>query len=175
MPKMLILRGTHGSLPDESGKTHNYKDGALHEGAAKEFARRKGYEGVVLNVSGDAPSDGKRIHSIQTLAALKAFREDKDVAAFYGFSGGGYNVYWILQSITERKEFERIKLVVVLGAPERAKADLEKSKYTGGGWELIYKTNPPGNSKVVPKGLDSHMFGPEWLLAETPDPAAKTP
>src|SRR5262245_66617247 len=49
MPKkMLILRGTTGYLPDENGKLHNYKKGALHEPAAKEYARRKGYEGAPI-------------------------------------------------------------------------------------------------------------------------------
>jgi hypothetical protein len=37
-------------------------------------------------------------------------------------------------------------------------------------WDLEYRPNPPKDHPVVPKGkdLDSHMFGPEWLLSETP-------
>ena len=54
MPKMLILRGNSGpNYPDESGKPHNYNRGALHELAAVEYARRKGYQGIVLDISGD--------------------------------------------------------------------------------------------------------------------------
>src|SRR4051794_19268354 len=54
MAKMLILRGNSGpNYPDESGKPHNYAKGALHEQAALEYARRKGYQGTVLDISGD--------------------------------------------------------------------------------------------------------------------------
>ena len=41
--------------------------------------------------------------------------------------------------------------------------------------DLVYETNPPAGDKVVPKGVNSHMFGPEWLLGKTPDPDKKTP
>jgi hypothetical protein len=55
--------------------------------AATEYARRSGYEGVVLDVPGQPQSQ----KSPQATAALKKFLEDQAVTAFYGFSGGGYN------------------------------------------------------------------------------------
>jgi hypothetical protein len=177
MSKMLILRGTRGILPDEQGKKHNYTKGALHEQAAIEYARRKGYEGTVLDISGDHGPGPTRATSPQTLMAVKTFRDDASVVAFYGFSGGGYNVYWILQALKDQEEcIKRIELLVVLGAPERKESDLHKSKYKGGRWDLVYKTDPLSSAPFVPKGVkDAHMFGPEWLLTETPDPAKKTP
>jgi hypothetical protein len=176
MPKMLILRGNHGaSYPDEDGKAHDYKRGALHEHAAMEFASRKGFEGVVLDVSGDAGGGPNRSQSPQTLMALDRFRNDDSVAAFYGFSGGGYNVWWMLRALKD-DDLKRIKLVVVLGAPDRPASEYASSSFKAGSWELIYKTNPPQSAAVVPKGVNStHMFGPEWLLSETADPGKKTP
>jgi hypothetical protein len=172
MPKMLILRGNHGYHPDEQGKTQNYAKGALHEQAAIEYARRKGYDGTVLDISGDRGSGKTRASSPQTVLALETFHKDSAVAAFYGFSGGGYNVYWILQALKDTEDdLKRIKLVVVLGAPETPQSSYESSKYKPGSWELVYKTNPLSSAKFVPKGIkDAHMFGPEWLLSETPDP-----
>jgi hypothetical protein len=35
-------------------------------------------------------------------------------------------------------------------------------------WDLVYRRNPPPDHKVVPKGLNSHMLGAEWLLSDTP-------
>jgi hypothetical protein len=172
MPKMLILRGNHGNHPDEQGKTQNYAKGALHEQAATEYARRKGYDGVVLDISGDRGSGKTRASSPQTVMALKEFHKDDAIAAFYGFSGGGYNVYWILQDLKDNDEaLKRIKLVVVLGAPETPRSSYDSSKYKPGSWELVYRTDPPASAKFVPKGIkDAHMFGPEALLQETPDP-----
>jgi len=221
MPKkMLILRGNHGWREDERGEKHNYKDGALHEPAAKEYARRLGYEGVVLKVSGNPPDDGgKRDHSPQTFRALAAFRKDKAITALYGFSGGGYNICWMLQVLKkdELKRPERVVVlgrrkpsprrmthpairraigssstkpiriqpirscrkaskIVVLGAPETKESAYDKSNYPGAHWELVYKLDPLKTAKGVPKGIkDPHMFGPEALLAQTPDPNQKTP
>ena len=91
MPKMLILRGNSagaGSYPDEQGKTIAWPIGALHVSAASDYARRKGYEPVVL----DKPGQPQSQHSPQAMAALDAFLNDEAVTAFYGFSGGGYNL-----------------------------------------------------------------------------------
>ena len=172
MPKMLILRGNAGVHPDEQGKKQNYSTGALHEEAAIKYARRKGHDGVVLDISGDRGSGKTRASSPQTVMALKEFHKDSAIAAFYGFSGGGYNVYWILQDLKDNEvALKRIKLVVVLGAPETPRSSYDPSKYKPGGWELVYKTDPSASAKFVPKGIkDAHMFGPEALLLETPDP-----
>ena len=177
MPKtMLILRGNHGAFPDENGKTHDYKWGALHEKAAKDYATQRGYDGVVLDISGDAAEKKKgeakrpnRSYSPQTILALQRFKDNTDIEALYGFSGGGYNVWWMLQALKDDKAaMARLKLIVVLGAPDQPESAYKAAKYgNGAAWELVYKTNAPGSDKVVPKGLDSHMFGPEWLLEET--------
>ncbi len=173
---MLILRGNHGAFPDEAGKTHDYKWGALHEKAAKDYATLRGYDGVVLDISGDPAAKKKgddkrpnRSQSPQTILALKRFREDSDIVALYGFSGGGYNVWWMLQALkSDKAALTRLERIVVLGAPEQPEAEYKAAKYGDAAhWDLDYKTNPPGSDKVVPKGLDSHMFGPEWLLEES--------
>src|SRR4051794_11880457 len=130
---MLILRGKRGPRPDESGKTYNYEEGALHERPAMEYARRKGYVGFVLKVAGDPTGS----HSPQTTQALELFlREDSNITAFYGFSGGGFNIYWVLQALKEKKNVEalkRIDLVVVIGAPNKngtsRKAQYKPSAY----------------------------------------------
>ena len=172
MAKMLILRGNRGSFADEQGKTKNYAKGALHEQAAKDFATRRGYDASVLDVSGDRGGGPTRATSPQTLMAVEEFHKDSSIAALYGFSGGGYNVWWILQALKKREEdIKRIKLVVVLGAPERPQQEFDASNFSGAGWELIYKKDPLASAKFVPQGIkDAHMFGPEALLQETPDP-----
>jgi hypothetical protein len=160
MPKMLILRGNSGpNYPDESGKPHNYDKGALHEQAAVEYARRKGYQGIVLDISGDPDrSPGKtRATSPQTLLALTTLAGDDSITGLYGFSGGGYNVWWILR-VLDPKVLSRLKLVVVLGAPDRPPSEYEARNF-GADWELVYRKDPP----------QGHMFGPEQLLLGTPD------
>jgi hypothetical protein len=162
MPKMLILRGNSGAnYPDESGKPHNYEKGALHERAAVEYARRKGYQALVLDISGDPDRrPGKtRATSPQTLLALATLEANEEITALYGFSGGGYNVWWILRALSPKVR-GRLKLVVVLGAPERPQAEYEGSRF-GGNWELVYRKDPP----------QGHMFGPDRLLQDTPAPA----
>jgi hypothetical protein len=129
MPTMLILRGIQ-SLLDEP--------------PAVEYAGERGYVSKVLDVSGEAFPG-----SPQVVAALKAFRSDPDVEAFYGFSGGGYNVRHILNSLAPQEK-ARLKLVVVVGSPQNP-----PSLYKGP-WELVYRLDPP----------TGHMMGPKSLLAE---------
>jgi hypothetical protein len=182
--KMVILRGNSapaGSYPDEQGKTIAWPIGALHVWAASEYARRLGYQAVVLPVPGQPQSQS----SPQAKAALKAFLEDKDqaVTAFYGFSGGGYNLRHILDYLVANKPetLHCIDLVVVLGAPKQLKSEYESSKYNAlvkkkpanwkpARWDVVYKTNPPKSAlpDYVPKDTETHMFGPDALLAETP-------
>lgn len=177
MKKMLILRGNSapaGTYPDEQGKKIAWPIGALHVEAASEYARRKGYEPTVL----DKPGQPQSQDSPQAKAALTMFLHDQAVTAFYGFSGGGYNMRHILDFLVSKRPEAlcRIDLVVVLGAPLQPKSAYESSTYnkllkkeiSPAKWDLVYRTNPPPSSPVVPKGLDSHMFGPEWLLSETP-------
>jgi len=184
-PKMLILRGNSapaGTYPDEQGKNIAWPLGALHVSAASEYAKRRGYEAVVLDVAGQPQSQ----ESPQAKAALKKFFEDQAVCAFYGFSGGGYNLRHILDRLASHDPdaLHRIDLIVVLGAPLQPKAAYEAFKYNpvarkkvhpaqweDARWEMVYGTNPPAKwalPKGVPEGTGKHMFGPEWLLAGMP-------
>ena len=135
---MLILRGIAGHY---SGR--DWPRGALDEPPALEYARRRGYEGRVLDVAGATGA-----HSEQTLMALNQFRSDKAITSIYGFSGGGYNVLHFIRALSSA-ERERLRLVVVLGAP-KSPEHLYK-----GPWELVYREDPPGG----------HMAGPRALLA----------
>jgi hypothetical protein len=175
MSRMLILRGNSGNYADEDGNPHKYTNGALHDHAAMEYARRRGYEPVVLDMSGDFGPGPDRGSSPQTLAALDWIYGDAELAALYGFSGGGYNIWWILRKLKE-KDLKRIKLIVVLGVDNDApESGFDKSNFTGATWELVYRHNPPKTSPVIKKKAGPHMFGPEWLLLDTPDPAKKKP
>lgn len=178
MKRMVILRGNSaaaGKYPDEQGNKIAWPNGALHVGAASEFARRKGYDPVVL----DKPGQPQNRHSPQANAAIDLFLNDNSVSAFYGFSGGGYNMFHILERLAEQEpeQLWRIELVVILGAPRPNKrADFLPSKFNKhlqkgvvlANWDVIYMENPDDDDPVVPKGAMAHMFGPEWLLAKTP-------
>jgi hypothetical protein len=185
--KMLILRGNSadaGTYPNEQGNTNvAWPVGALHVWAAREYARRKDYEPVVLDIPGQPQSET----SPQATEALKRFLNDTSFKAFYGFSGGGYNLRHILTSLAKNhpETLERIEMVVVLGAPkqppsaydsstindmakkEMAKKHIDPTNWKPGTWgPPIYRTNPKTSAmpKYVPKGTDTHMFGPEALL-----------
>ena len=174
---MLILRGNDGNAaagyPDEQGKNVAWPIGALHVQAASDYARRQGYEPVVLPVSGLPQSE----HSPQTKAALKAFLDPKDqtVTAFYGFSGGGYNVKHILDYLgkNQPQSLGRITLVVVIGAPNNhgGKKFFSPSLYSkyskDAAWDVVFRNNPEPwqMPKGLPKGTPTHMFGPDVLLA----------
>ena len=134
---MLILRGIAGHF---AGK--DWPKGALDEPSALEYAKRRGYVGRVLDISGEAYAD-----SPQTCMALQAIRSDHTIQAIYGFSGGGYNVRHVLDSLTD-DEKQRIRLVVVLGAPGNAPGSYQ------GPWELVYRLDP------------GHMDGPGALLGD---------
>jgi len=139
--KMLILRGIAGHY---SGR--DWPRGALDEPPALEYARRRGYAGQVLDVAGATGAN-----SAQTKMALAEFHRDQTVAALYGFSGGGYNVWHIINALAH-SDRARLRLIVVLGAPKTP-----ASAYKGP-WELVYRLDPRGG----------HMAGPRALLAELP-------
>jgi len=192
--KMLLLRGNAapaGSYPDERGNTIAWRDGALHVGAAEAYAKRRNYDPDVLNIPGKPQSRT----SPQANEAIKRFLNDKNYSAFYGFSGGGYNMYWILLRLAEQnpESLHRIKLVVVLGAPdtpelaykppefnkiaEQAAKKAGLTDWKPGDWELQYRKDP--DKSVMPKyvdpKLDSHMWGPEALLYEATTKATFAP
>jgi hypothetical protein len=191
--KMLILRGNAagaGTYPDEQGKKIAWPSGALHERAATEYATRRGYDGVVLSVQGWPQGQT----SPQATAALKRFFDDETVTAFYGFSGGGYNLKHILDYLASKKPeaLHRIDLIVVIGAADKDKeghffapesvfkpdfynATVRKTvrppKWEDVNWELVYMSNPTEQEMSVylpdvPKGVGTHMFGPDLLLAK---------
>jgi hypothetical protein len=187
--KMVILRGNAakaGSYPDENGKPIAWPKGALHVKAATDYAEREGYDPIVLDVPGQPQSR----QSPQAKAALKAFHDDESVCAFYGFSGGGYNLRHILEHLaaTEPQSLSRIELVVVIGAPfdDRKKVFLparynalvaKKAKgkdWKAPDWDVVYRENP--TKAQMPKGLEhigTHMFGPDVLLAGWPEGKGK--
>src|SRR5262249_53510924 len=80
-----------------------------------------------------------------------------------GFSGGGYNLYHILNKMTDN-ERRRVRLVAVIGVDEGGKwaaprSLYHRSNFTGAGWDLDYLAN-----------AGRHMFLPEKFLER----AAKT-
>jgi len=139
-PTMLILRGIAGHF---AGK--DWPRGALDETSAVEYAHQRGYVGEVLDVVGATGPKSRQVRM-----CLKAIRDRDDIAALYGFSGGGYNIRHVLAALSA-DERRRIKLIVVLGAPKNPPA-----LYSNGSWELIYRRDPPAG----------HMAGPKVLLAE---------
>jgi len=189
MKKMIILPGNaakKGKYVAEDGKTYpEWKDGALHEGAANDYARRLCYDPVVIHVGGwpqseDSPQAKKAIPMLQD--------RGQNVTAIYGFSGGGYNLRHILEYLLDNspETLYRIDRVVVLGAPmkkwlvttDRFNDGLKKKGLFDpklkqlATWTLEYRENPPPSAKCFPPGYDptkngTHMFGPEWLLADT--------
>jgi hypothetical protein len=186
-PKMLILRGNSagaGKYPDEQGKTPAWPLGALHVKAAEDYAKSLSYEPVVLDVPGQPQSQT----SPQATAALKAFHDDPMICAFYGFSGGGYNLYFILEYLAtkEPQSLRRVFLVVVVGAPMRGgwknfaparynalvPAKAKGPDWQDGIWVVTYRENP--ESWQMPRGMEkvgTHMFGPDVLLSGWPPPA----
>jgi hypothetical protein len=143
--KMLILRGTTGHFDGR-----DWPRGALREAPALEYAKRRSYEGQVLDIAGKAYTG-----SPQHRLALKEYRRDRTVAALYGFSGGGYNVRHVIDDL-DKAERSRLALVVVLGAP------LNDASLYDGPWELVYRRDPPPPLE--------HMDGPAALLAELDAP-----
>jgi hypothetical protein len=173
---MLILRGNADnggtSYPNEKGDFQKWPTGALHEGAATAYARRRDYDPTVIQAAGSTESQKSK-----TIEAC--LDSSQNVHALYGFSGGGYNVHWVLEALKKKKTLDRIQLVVVLGAPALTKFPRTGKKvylpaYYGlssGAWEVVFRCNPP--RKLMPQGLspklDTHMFGPDVLLSGWPE------
>ena len=185
-PKMIILPGNAapaGSYPDEQGNTPAWPKGALHFKAASDYAKREGFDPVLIDEGGRPQSQ----QSPQARKALEEFHKDDEDVGFYGFSGGGYNLRHILEYLAanEPQALHRIRRVVVIGAPFRDKAKmfaparynaLVNAKAKGEGWQkpdwvVVYRENPSPSQlpKGLPKGTDTHMFGPDVLLAGWPE------
>ena len=143
---MLILRGiTNLKLWPK------YPNGALDEPPALQYAKKRGYEGHVLDVSGETGDKSK-----QTKMALLEIKHDSTINALYGFSGGGYNVYHILNQLPQEVR-DRMELIVVIGveADKLSEDALNANRYKAH-WELVYRNDPP-----KPLG---HIDGPRYLL-----------
>ena len=111
---MLILWGIAGNF---AGR--DWPHGALDEPSALAYAQRTGYIGKVLDVPGKTGAKSK------TLLTLREFRQDQSVQAFYGFSGGGYNLRHIVRALTANEK-TRIRKLVVLGAPKNPPRSLSE-------------------------------------------------
>jgi len=144
---MLILRGITNLKV-----WPKYPNGALDEPSALQYASNRGYSGRVLNVSGETGDNSK-----QTKMAVQEFLHDSTITALYGFSGGGYNVYHILNQLPHERR-NRLELVVVLGveASKLSAHALNPHRYNAH-WELVYRNDPP-----KPLG---HIDGPQYLLS----------
>ena len=144
---MLILRGITNLKV-----WPKYPNGALDEPPALEYASKRGYVGRVLDVSGET---GDR--SPQTRRALHEFLSDSTITALYGFSGGGYNVYHILNRLKEEQR-RLLELVVVIGVESNKLSAhaLNANRYNAH-WELVYRNDPPPPL--------THIDGPRALLA----------
>ena len=143
---MLILRGiTNLKVWPQ------YPNGALDETSALQYASNRGYTGRVLNVSGETGDKSK-----QTNMALQEIQNDSSITALYGFSGGGYNVYHILNRLTQELR-GRLELVVVIGVEaSKLSADALNPKRYNAHWELVYRNDPPPPL--------THIDGPRALL-----------
>jgi hypothetical protein len=202
--RMLILRGNATKdatiYPDEQGRTRAWPDGALHEHAALAFAKQLKYHDIIVVDGSGSPPRGKG--TTQTDDALDTIHEDKDAdIGLYGFSGGGYTVFEILKYLarTDPESLRRIRHVIVIGAPnDLGGAAIYKPAYFDTlvhkdhpeikdwkplDWTPIYRENPDPSQLpkgvTLAKGVETHMFGPDVLLAGWPEnfkpPAAPQP
>jgi len=132
---MLILRGLSSSANPQ---------GQLDDQSALEYAHRVGFRGEVLDVAADTTGENAQVRQ-----ALERIRREKNIAALYGFSGGGYNarLIWAELSGPERN---RIRKVVIVGSP-----GIEESHFAGS-TEVIIKSDPP----------EGHLSGPKSLLGD---------
>jgi hypothetical protein len=126
---MLILRGVANA---------GHPRGQLDDNAALEYARRLGYRGEVLDIAGGTGT--------QVKMALDRIRNDEDVTAIYGFSGGGYATQRIWSQL-DGDERSRIGKVVVLGSPGVNRGDFP------GSTDVVIKGDPPAGHLAGPKAL----------------------
>lgn len=132
---MLIRRGVSSSENPQ---------GQLDDQSALKYAYRVGFRGEVLDVAGDTTGENAQVRQ-----ALERIRREKNIAALYGFSGGGYNarLFWAELSGPERN---RIRKVIIVGSP-----GIEESHFAGSP-EVIIKSDP----------AEGHLAGPKSLLED---------
>lgn len=126
---MMILKGIRSLLDVDS---------------AKAYALIMGYEPLVMEESGENYANNP-----QFKAAIAAIKNDEQITAIYGFSGGGYNARKIWRALTN-EEKDRIKRIDVLGSPGVTEEDFK-------GAVII---------NIVPNSPKGHMDTPRWLLEQ---------
>lgn len=129
---MLILRGIAAD---------NAPRGQLDDTSAKLYALKSGYGAHVLDVAGGT---GEQMQ--MTLAQV---RQNPNVKALYGFSGGAFTVLNIWSQLTPSEKI-RIEKIVIVGAPG------------------ITEQSFPGAANVViqPDPPEGHMNAP-WALLKS--------
>jgi len=127
---MLILRGIAADYAPR---------GQLDDTSAKLYAVRSGYGPQVLDVAGGT---GEQMQ--MTLAQV---RNNPNVTALYGFSGGAYTIAQLWNQLSAGEK-SRIRKIVIVGAPG------------------VTEQSFPGAASVVvqPDPPEGHMEGPRALL-----------
>jgi hypothetical protein len=174
--------GKHKADPDDYPA---WPDGALDWDSALDYAHLLRFDPVPVKIPGQPQSHS----SPQTTQALTEFHKDVvSVTGFYGFSGGGYNVYWFLDYLllNEPENLYHIEQVTVIGAPKRHKSEYTKEtfnlrlgklgkKVAPARWDLDYLADAQSDSPGVPKDVSAHMFGPRVLLLQAQKQQSGTP
>lgn len=129
---MLILRGIAAD---------NAPRGQLDETSAKLYAVRSGFGPHVLDAAGAT--------SEQMQMTLAQVRNNPNVTALYGFSGGAFTVLDVWSQFTPAERF-RIQKVVIVGAP-----GITAQSFPGA-WSVVVQDDPP----------EGHMNAP-WALLKS--------
>ena len=129
---MLILRGIAAD---------NAPRGQLDETSAKLYALRSGYGGYVLDAAGATPE--------QMQMTLAQVRNNPNVTALYGFSGGAFSILNVWNQLTPGEKF-RIRKIVIVGAP-----GITPQSFPGAA-SVVIQDDPP----------EGHMEAP-WALLKS--------
>jgi hypothetical protein len=127
---MLILRGI---------AAENAPRGQLDDTSAKLYALKSGYGGLVLDVAGAT--------SEQMQMTLAQVRNNPNVTALYGFSGGAYSLLNVWNQLTPMEKF-RIQKIVIVGAP-----GITEKSFPGGIASVVIQEDPPEGHLNAPRAL----------------------
>jgi hypothetical protein len=130
---MLILRGI---------AAENAPRGQLDETSAKLYAVRSGFGPHVLDAAGGT---GEQMQ--MTLAQV---RNNPNVTALYGFSGGAFTVLNVWSQLTPAERF-RIRKIVIVGAP-----GITAQSFPGA-WSVVVQDDPPEGHLNAPWALLKSM------------------
>jgi hypothetical protein len=126
---MLILRGIAADYAPR---------GQLDETSAKLYAARSGYGPHVLDAAGATAE--------QMQMTLSLVRNDPNVTALYGFSGGAYSLVSIWNQLTPMEKF-RIRKIVIVGAP-----GITQQSFPGAA-SVVVQDDPPEGHLNAPWAL----------------------